>query len=75
MLFIAQKQVVGKTSFLKKKKKKICLFVWVCALPFSWETILVNSLPLDGMKPKHRNVLWLTENVKGKQNPVTLVVI
>lgn len=51
----------------------MCLFV--CALPFSWETILVNSLPLDGMKPKHRNVLWLKENVKGKQNPVTLVVI
>lgn len=60
--------------FLKKKKKK-CLFVCVSALPFSWEAILVNSLPLDGMKPKHRNVLWLTQNLKGKQNPVTLVVI
>lgn len=63
--------LVGKMLFKKIK----CLFVCVCALPFSWETILVNSLPLGGMKPKHRNVLWLTENVKGKQKPVTLVVI
>lgn len=45
------------------------LFVCVCSLPFSWETILVNSLPLGWMQPKCRNVLWLTENVKGKPKP------
>lgn len=59
-LFIALKLVVGNVFFFKEKS------VCVCALPFSWETILVNSLPLGGMKPKHRNVLWLRENVKGK---------
>lgn len=34
----------------------------VCVLPFSWEVILVNSLPIAAMKPKCKNVLWLTES-------------
>jgi len=45
-------------------QKKSIMFL--CALLFFWEIIPVNSLPLDGVKYKCKNVLWLTEEVKEK---------